>query len=91
MITFQFIASIVGSLAWPTSFVLVVLILRKPISQVILSLKKASYKGLLLECYLHELEGGVGLQKNKVEKIPQDLIEAGNNQTARNQDNKSHG
>jgi hypothetical protein len=46
----QFIASIVGSISWPAAVVIVVLILRKPLTTVILSLSKVSYKDVGLEC-----------------------------------------
>lgn len=49
MNTLQFIASLVSSLAWPAAIVLIVLMLRKPLSRVILSLHKLSYKELQLD------------------------------------------
>src|SRR5216683_6249720 len=45
----QFIASLISSLSWPVAIVLIILILRKPLSQIILSLQKLSYKELQLD------------------------------------------
>ncbi len=43
---FQFTAALVGSLAWPTVVVIIVVVLRKPLSQIFssLTLNKLSYK-----------------------------------------------
>lgn len=45
----QFIASVISSLVWPIAVVLIILMLRKPLSQIILSLQKLSYKELQLD------------------------------------------
>jgi hypothetical protein len=44
-----FIAQIIESLAWPLAIVIVVLILRSPLSQVILGLKRLKYQDLELD------------------------------------------
>ncbi len=46
MTAFQFIASIIGSIAWPIVIIVVVFLLRKPLSQIIssLTLNKLTYK-----------------------------------------------
>lgn len=49
MNTFQFVASIVGSLAWPAAIVIMILILRRPLTRTITSLQKLTYKELRLD------------------------------------------
>jgi len=44
-----FIAQIIGSVAWPLAIVIVVIILRSPLSQVILGLKRLKYQDLELD------------------------------------------
>jgi len=42
----QFIASVVGSLAWPVAAVVVIALLRRPLSRVIESLHRVSFRGI---------------------------------------------
>jgi hypothetical protein len=82
----QFIASIVGSISWPVTVIVVVLILRRPLSTIIQSLSKVSYKDVSLECpsysellrqtdlYLKQLETNrkKNNKSNKVESTEQE-------------------
>ncbi len=47
----QFISSIIGSVSWPAAIVILVLIMRKPLTTIILSLRKASVKDFAFECW----------------------------------------
>jgi len=56
-----FVAEIVKALAWPTSILLLVLTLRKPIGELIPFLRKLKYKEIEMEfsCELAELKAEV--------------------------------
>ena len=49
MDTFEFIAELVGHLAWPTVTIALVLLLRKPVSELIPLLRKLKYRELELD------------------------------------------
>jgi hypothetical protein len=70
----QFIASLISSLAWPVAIVLIILILRKPLSQIILSLQKLRYKELQLD-FSQEVSKLVSAADRA--KIPTVIIENG--------------
>ena len=49
MDTFQFIASLVESLAWPVTALALFMLLRKPLTQILLTLTKLRYKDIELD------------------------------------------
>jgi hypothetical protein len=49
MTIFEFTASIISSIAWPLAIIIVLLILRKQISQLISNIQKFSFQGLEIE------------------------------------------
>jgi hypothetical protein len=51
----QFIASLVGSLAWPATLVIAIFVLRDPITRALLTLTRLRYKDLELD-FGHELK-----------------------------------
>jgi len=49
MTLFEFISSIISSLAWPTIVLIIVFILKNPLSKILISLTKFRYKDLEME------------------------------------------
>lgn len=49
MDAFQFLAAVIGVIAWPATVIFLVFILRKPVGQVLLTLTKLKYKDLELD------------------------------------------
>ena len=72
----QFLAEVIGSISWPLTVITVVVILRKPLSTIILSLSKVSYKDVNLEC--SSLWQILKAQEKQLDKKDNSLITTGN-------------
>lgn len=69
-----FIATIVGSLVWPTSLLIVILVLRKPLAELLPDVSKLKYKDLEVDFgkKLERIEAAMDMIKDET-KLKRDL------------------